>query len=116
MKQIVIKRYPANSIRAFGVQKVISKQRYTKNFVLPLAKDSEPHLLKVGKVGADIIRGLAQLSGIEEIRIQRYQLTITIGIAFVGKWDTIQKGIATIIKKYLYPNLDESQVEVKTTW
>jgi hypothetical protein len=67
-----------------------------ERFCRPLRDSSETYLLKVGKIGRKIIKGLFTIRGITEVAIKPYQLILEKGECF--SWD---KDIMPKVKKVI---------------
>lgn len=78
--RVLIEKF-GNTLRGYHTNFEISKDQI-EIFYRPLAESSESNLTKVGNVGARLVRNVLALSGVVEIFIKPYELTVKIGHAF----------------------------------
>lgn len=78
--RVLIEKF-GNTMREYHTNFQISKDQI-EIFYRPLGETAESNLIKLGNVGSRLVRSVLALSGVVEIFIKPYALTVKIGKAF----------------------------------
>ena len=106
---IRIERPPNDRVRSFHINRVVSHS-VIEHFMRPVRGNSEKYLIKVGDPGADVVRSLMRLSGVTDIFIKPYE--VSVHISEVHDWDSLEPSVLRVLCTKVF-GTDPNDVQIE---
>ena len=96
--EVTIYHHPNPEIRSFLTTEEISAPR-VEIFKSPLTEDAEQIRIRLGRIGAHIVKEIMTMPGVDEIHIKPKEVRLKKALTFA--WDDIEEQVVVIIKRAL---------------